>query len=62
MNRLTEEGDGGQSAFHEAAANLSFDIFEYLKEHGGDLKKKDSEGRTVVEIAKEAGNSKYVEK
>lgn len=62
VNRLTEEGDGRQSAFHEAAANLSFDIFEYLKEHGGDLKKKDSEGRTVVEIAKEAGNSKYVEK
>lgn len=25
------EGDGGQSAFHEAAGNLSFDIFEYLK-------------------------------
>lgn len=53
INRWTEEGEGGQSAIHEAAGNLSLDIFKYLKENGGNLDKKDAEGKTAKEIAKE---------
>lgn len=53
INRWTAEGEGGQSAIHEAAGNLSLDIFKYLKENGGKLDKKDVEGKTAKEIAKE---------
>lgn len=36
-----------------ACASQSQEILKYLKKHGGDSKKKDSEGRSCKKIAKD---------
>ena len=41
------------TALQTACASQSQEILKYLKKHGGDSKKKDSEGRSCKKIAKD---------
>lgn len=55
VNRLVNTEDGRYTALHVASWSTSADILKYLIEKGGDLRIKDSDGKTSYECAKQPG-------
>jgi ankyrin repeat protein len=55
INKYVKEETENYSstALQTACASQSQEILKYLKKHGGDSKKKDSEGRSCKKIAKD---------
>lgn len=49
------DGEYRDTAVHLAAYSPSSDILQYLIEHGADLSKKNSDGQTPLDVAKQAG-------
>lgn len=55
INKIIKVEGNQCSSFHKAAESLSQDILKYLINEGGNIHKKNGEGKNAIEIAKDIG-------